>query len=458
MSVFSMFKRSRQAAKEHSAKKAELEKKEEAKVPYKHIPKHAAIDAISAGPATWRETDRPKILAQNRRRSAMTANNVGMGGMMTPVHQGMHSGMPRVNSSLSHVSYPSTYASPVRQVPRAYSYSSMPPGWSHNGGELSYFPVDAASLSVKGKEVERVLVDSGRASRSSSKASAVRSPLEALVHQRGRAPAMSSARSSSNSDSSQDDLEMKPVVRPVSYIPQATSPPSPRRPLSDTDSLHRLHPNHARRISDPNQYGAPAKTAFVPSRYSPSRDTSSTSLAAIGIPPIPALPPKQIGNAISTPAPVASSAASTSSSVTVVPVASSTSLAAKIANPASKVIVEDLVSTTEAVEIQVPVGTAITTSPNKNRRPSKNTRFTELETINSDLSASAEPTSSTKEQTSGRMRPFSMVSALPTSFDEASLPGPQEIVLPPPKTGKAPKLVKKNRWSIRGSKNTAVAV
>ncbi len=45
---------------------------------YRHIPTHAAIDALSGAPSSWKAEDRSKIQAQNKRRSAMvTRNNSG---------------------------------------------------------------------------------------------------------------------------------------------------------------------------------------------------------------------------------------------------------------------------------------------------------------------------------------------------------------------------------------------
>ncbi|KAK3390515.1 hypothetical protein B0H63DRAFT_117833 [Podospora didyma] len=472
MSVFSFIKRGRQAAKEHSAKKAEQEKKEAEKTPYKHIPKHAAIDAVSGGPATWRDVDRQKIQEQNRRRSMMTANGVGMGGMMTPVHSShsVHSmpGLPRLNSALSHVSYPSAYASPVVQIPRNYSYSGVPPGWTHQGGEITFNPIDMGGMSTKGKEVERVLMDSGRASRSSSKMSVRRSPVEGSSSSKDNSN--SPVGSSGNSTSSQDDLEMKTVKHARTSI-TAGGVTTPNRPLSETDSVHRLHPGHARKISETVQSVTPPRTSSLvpirnsPTRPSPSRGNSSASLAAAGIPPVPALPPMQFGAPLTSSA-VSSSAASTSSSVTVVPVPSSASLAVKVATPVTTPSVQEgeeerqQQGTKESYFSEADVAALGTRSKNS-RRTSKMTRFTELETINSNLSASVETARFQQKDTRDKSRPISVVTTLPTNFDEASLPPPQELVLPPPKSSKlskspTAKLAKKNRWSLRSSKAVAV--
>lgn len=473
MSVFSMIKRGRQAAKVHREEQVKREQEEAAKPPYKHIPKHAAIDAMSGGPGGWRENDRARIVEQNKRRSAMTASGVGMSGMMTPIH----SGMPRVHSALSHVSYPSAYASPVVQVPRTYSYSSMPPGWTPHGREMSYSPVDLGSISLKGKEVERIM-DSSRTSRSSSKMSTARIPLAPGAASGSGDATPSPIESSGNSTSSQDDLEMKPVARhSIAVAPSAASAPKPNGPTSDTGSVHRLHPGHSRRVSDSNHSASPPRSAHAP----------RTSSLAPGTPPIPALPPMQFGTAITTPD-MFSSTASSASSVTMVPVASSTSLAGKaFATPTmvkggeveaprqAEIAIAESSSEEDSSPTKTPAPILVSDSPTKKaRRTSKMTRFTELQTIKSNTIVTIEPTSppspkeSTKEKAEKR-RPTTKTTALPTEFDESAFSQPKEIAPPAPaptKSGKlsksaAPrgeKLVKKNRWSLRSSKSTAVAV
>ena len=77
MSIFSGIRKSRRQAKEHNAKLAEQKKLEEEKVPYKHVPTHAATDAFASAPPSWREADRTRIVEQNRRRSAMAASGAG---------------------------------------------------------------------------------------------------------------------------------------------------------------------------------------------------------------------------------------------------------------------------------------------------------------------------------------------------------------------------------------------
>ena len=75
MSIFSKIKGANKAAKEHKKKVQEPAEAKDVPVPYKHIPTHAAIDALSGAPSSWREEDRTAIKAQHKRRSMMTRND-----------------------------------------------------------------------------------------------------------------------------------------------------------------------------------------------------------------------------------------------------------------------------------------------------------------------------------------------------------------------------------------------
>lgn len=167
MSIFSSLRKSRQQAKEHNAKLAEQKKKEDAQIPYKHVPTHAATDAFASAPPSWREADRPRILEQNRRRSAMAASG----------HHMNMPGAPRVGSSLSRVSYPGEDMTAEIRLPRAYSYTGVSPynPSARESREIMYPPPPDngyMQVSLKGKEVPRVY-DSQRISPTSSKSLSV---------------------------------------------------------------------------------------------------------------------------------------------------------------------------------------------------------------------------------------------------------------------------------------------
>jgi hypothetical protein len=122
MSVFSKIMMSRKAAKEAKDHKTVVKQKEEAvaKVPYKHVPTHAAVDALSGAPSTWKVDDRSKIKEHHKRRSQMVISRTG--------------------SSLSNVSYMNAAAGPssIPPLPRNSSYNSYNPTWFDRGGDVYY--------------------------------------------------------------------------------------------------------------------------------------------------------------------------------------------------------------------------------------------------------------------------------------------------------------------------------
>jgi hypothetical protein len=144
MSIFSRIKRTRQQAKEHSAKETEKNEETAIKLPYKHVPTHAAVDALSGAPSSWQHEYRPRILEQNRKRSAV-ADSV------------MHPN-PRTSSLLPYVSYPSIYAAPALPSPSNYSFGRAPAGWeqrvSVDSSQEDFFR--HSSSRRKGKELDNI--------------------------------------------------------------------------------------------------------------------------------------------------------------------------------------------------------------------------------------------------------------------------------------------------------------
>jgi hypothetical protein len=103
MSIFSKLKQSKKAAKEHKHKSSQqIEAEYIPKPPYKHVPTHAAVDALLGAPSSWQHDFKPKIIAQNKRRSELT--------------------LSRANSSLS-----------TKTEGRNGRYNSYHPTWSDRG-------------------------------------------------------------------------------------------------------------------------------------------------------------------------------------------------------------------------------------------------------------------------------------------------------------------------------------
>ncbi|KAI1828687.1 hypothetical protein F4861DRAFT_14419 [Xylaria intraflava] len=314
MSVFSIIKRGRAQAKEHNAKQADKEKAEAAKIPYKHIPTHAATDALATAPSSWKQDDRSKIREQNRRRSAMAASSTN------------HHGLPRVASSLAQVSYPSVYANPVVPLPKNYSYSSVPGSWRERmvstpetSEEEDYFngPRDYKG---KGKEIVPAFTPGTGGTASPMLSSGRTSPLSSRVPMTagvgvgvGVGVAISSG--SENPGGTEDGEIRTRVVK--NFSRNSEFRPSSSRDSSTTgERLHHLHPANARNVSEshnrPDRYYPPhAKSTYFSaprptSRRTPSSDVSTShsplfrQFYANNVPSSAASSVSSIGMAIST--------------------------------------------------------------------------------------------------------------------------------------------------------------
>ncbi|KAI2465511.1 hypothetical protein F4781DRAFT_23975 [Annulohypoxylon bovei var. microspora] len=250
MSVFSIIKRGRAQAKEHSAKKAERAKEEAVKLPYKHVVSHAASDALSGVPSSWKHADRPKIMEQNKRRTAIMANESNM------------AGLPRVGSSLSYVSYASVYGTPVVPLPKNYSYNNVPTSWRdqlanfHDGPD--YFAQPGSRGSAKGKGLEHVRSPSsiGPVPRLSPGQFSILSSKDA-----------SRDESTGNLSSSDDGLEMKTKII-INRRPQSLAYHSSvsQQSASSSEKSYRTPLTSAGTANEP-----PAKT----DRYYPPRAQST---------------------------------------------------------------------------------------------------------------------------------------------------------------------------------------
>ncbi|KAK9771290.1 hypothetical protein SCAR479_12023 [Seiridium cardinale] len=283
MSVLSIMKKGRQQAKEQTVKESEKDKNEQAKVTYKHVPTHAAVDALSGAPSSWQQDYRSRIREQNERRNSLVASERNS------------KSMPRVSSSLSNVSYPLAHASPVVPISKVHSSSSLPPAWQQRS-PLSYTKDDYFSqpMSRKGKEREAIppvpplpLMKNGRvvgSNRSSSR-------LSTGAYRVG---------SSGNSSSSEDDLEVR-HVRPVSLSASyatASRGAHGRSSHRGTDSPS-LHMPHQRTVSA--QSNGPYSQSSRAHRFTAPQPMNQALGVTGSIASFPAPPSSTIGSATSSP-------------------------------------------------------------------------------------------------------------------------------------------------------------
>jgi hypothetical protein len=69
MSIWGKLRRAKRAADEQKDKNSAGADSKPKPAPYRHVPTHAASDALLGAPATWREEDKKAIQAQHQRRS-----------------------------------------------------------------------------------------------------------------------------------------------------------------------------------------------------------------------------------------------------------------------------------------------------------------------------------------------------------------------------------------------------
>lgn len=102
MSIFSKIKDAKQAANQHKAsiavaRHAPVDTKATI-IPYRHIPTHAAVDAFSGAPSSWKEEDRSAIKAQNKKRAMMGRDSgyKNSNYRSSALHRSDHHAMPLV--------------------------------------------------------------------------------------------------------------------------------------------------------------------------------------------------------------------------------------------------------------------------------------------------------------------------------------------------------------------------
>ncbi|KAF4621642.1 hypothetical protein G7Y89_g14506 [Cudoniella acicularis] len=215
MSVFSRIRQSKKAAKEHKAKAAAAEAPKVVKVPYKHVPTHAAVDALSGAPSSWKHTDRSKIKEHHQRRSQMV-----------------------ISRAESTTSFANAAIGSSSNLPRNSSYSSYNPTWFDRGGDVYYHSREPTKPQSKSR---------GHSYQDSALGGSIGpSP---LAQSEDASPAISSGNSSTSS-SENLEIAQAPKLDQVSQRPQAIV-------YAEKDIFERLHTSTTRKLGEAPLYDSP---------------------------------------------------------------------------------------------------------------------------------------------------------------------------------------------------------
>ena len=134
MSIFSKIKGAKKAADQHKEVKPQSTEEPKKAAPYKHVPTHAAIDALSGAPSSWKEEDRAAIRIQNHRRISRNNSDLSFAtSMNTSINR---------NASYNSSDAPSSQASrPRMQTRRSHLGFQGYDGYSSHRPNLGKSPL-----------------------------------------------------------------------------------------------------------------------------------------------------------------------------------------------------------------------------------------------------------------------------------------------------------------------------
>jgi hypothetical protein len=257
MSVFSKIKFAKKAAKEHKVAAAQKGSDgNDVKAPYKHVPTHAAVDALSGAPSSWKHEDRPKIKEHHKRRSQMvisrTTSSLSTFSHGTGVGVGSSSQAPPMLRNSSYSSYNPTWFDrgdqsylnePIQKrykVTRGHSYNDSGIGPSIGSSPL----VSNMNSNVNSEGTSSAtLFQPHPLSQSTSET--LQETSTRLISNPEVSPVISSGNSTSSNSSSQN-LEMPTMPTKPNRQSQRLQP----MVYAEKDIFQRLHTSTTRKIGE----------------------------------------------------------------------------------------------------------------------------------------------------------------------------------------------------------------
>lgn len=226
MSIFSKLRNAKKAADKHKGEKAADEVKPV--TPYRHIPTHAAIDALSGAPSSWQLEDRASIRYQNQKRRSEMALSRNYSGL---------SQATSLNTSINrNSSYNSSASAGSRgSRPRIETRRSQTGYHGHDGFESPEFRSHRASRMIMGKSpLGSTPISPAETSSNASSSSSSSQILEipGITEQRSTSPAVQEL----------NPNFLQPMAEPAALNPNFLQPVAEPAPL---------RPNFRRTPSDP---------------------------------------------------------------------------------------------------------------------------------------------------------------------------------------------------------------
>jgi len=276
MSFMSKLKGAKKAADTHKAKMETQDKPEAA--PYKHVPTHAATDAMTSAPAGWKAED---IAYQNKARLSRIGSDYSTrpSTSYTTSRSSSRPGFHRASSDSSLDFTPSlqSFPAPVRPTGSSMKSAAISRNTSFQGlekvmeaNDRDQEPVFAAALLANRSKASR-------SPRGSTRSSLGKSPLSSVESSAESSPAESE--NSSPTGSSSGQIELRSAA--VAYAPMLEMPQDRRVSQSSDEKLQaqpqRKYFGHNKPLPDTKAVPMPAPLVAKKERFSFLKRNSSVA-------------------------------------------------------------------------------------------------------------------------------------------------------------------------------------
>ncbi|KAG9953621.1 hypothetical protein KCU85_g1068, partial [Aureobasidium melanogenum] len=266
MSIISKLKGAKKAADDHKAKTEQEPKPATATVPYKHVPTHAATDAMTSSPGGWKAEE---IAYQNKARLSRIGSDYSTRPSTSYASTSRSNSRPGFNRANSDSSLDFTSSSPGFSMPGRSTASSMrSAAISRN---TSYQGLEKVMESDRDQEpvfAAALLANRSKASRSprgSTRSSLGKSPLSSVESSADSSPAESENSSPTGSSSGQIELRSSAVA----YAPALEIHPGDRVNQMPVGKPERKYFGHNKPpMSETKEAPAPAPVVVKKERFS----------------------------------------------------------------------------------------------------------------------------------------------------------------------------------------------
>ncbi|CAD0099237.1 unnamed protein product [Aureobasidium mustum] len=269
MSIISKLKGAKKAADDHKAKTEQEPKPTTATAPYKHVPTHAATDAMTSSPGGWKAEE---IAYQNKARLSRIGSDYSTRPSTSYTSTSRSNSRPGFNransdSSLDFTSPSPNFSMPVRSTGSSLRSAALSRNTSYQGlekvmesNDRDQEPVFAAALLANRSKASR-------SPRGSTRSSLGKSPLSSVESSADSSPAESENNSPTGSSSGQIELR-SPAVAYASALEIHPGHRVNQMPVEKSQPERKYFGHNKPPMSETKEASAPAPVVVKKERFS----------------------------------------------------------------------------------------------------------------------------------------------------------------------------------------------